>query len=154
MPLVNSVFVPESVEEIGIYALGSTDEDVESDAILSGFVIYCVAGTSAEYYANDYGIIYESTTPLVNDSTVPSAAKVGSSVTLTGAAAGGTSPYKYAFYFKKGSETEWKVKGTEYGTAATATLNPGAATTYYVKISVKDNTGAVKDKTFTINVNA
>ena len=90
---------------------------------------------------------------LTNNSSVSkTTAKVGDSITLTGAAAGGTSPYKYAFYFKKGSETEWKVKGTEYGTAATATLTPGTAVTYYVKISVKDNTGTVSSKDFTITV--
>ena len=90
---------------------------------------------------------------LVNNSRLSTtSAKVGSKVTLTGSASGGTAPYKYAFYFRKNGETEWKVKGTEYGTDTTAVLNPVTATTYEVKINVKDSAGNVQSKTFIIKV--
>ena len=91
--------------------------------------------------------------PLINKSKVSTASvNIGKSVTLTGAASGGTAPYKYAFYFRKSGETQWKVKGTEFGTGTTATLSPGTATTYEVMIKVKDAKNEVKTKTFTIKV--
>ncbi len=93
------------------------------------------------------------TQPLTNNSTVSkTSANVGDYITLSGAAAGGKAPYKYAFYFRSSSSSGWKLKGTEYGTASSAALNPGSVSVYDIKINVKDAEGTVKSKTFSINV--
>ncbi len=77
---------------------------------------------------------------------------LGKSVTLTGAASGGTSPYQYAFFAKKSSTTSYTtVQG--YSSTTTATFTPSAATTYDVRIKVKDSDGTVKTKDFTLKVN-
>ena len=88
---------------------------------------------------------------LVNNSTVSATSfSVGDKITLTGKASGGTSPYKYAFYYKKSTAGSWSVLGTEFGTATTATLKPGSATTYLVRIDVKDGKNAVESKSFAL----
>ena len=93
---------------------------------------------------------------LVNTSTVSSAStKTGSSVTITGAATGGSGTYTYAYYYKRaGSDADWTVKGTEYGTAKSVKLTPAFADTYTVKVSVKDSNGREVSKTFDIAVGA
>ncbi len=93
----------------------------------------------------------ESESVYRNESTVNrTAVIIGQSVTITGAASGGQEPYSYAFYFRKGNETEWKVKGTEFGSDTTATLMPGSEATYEVLIKVKDAAGAIRTKGFSI----
>ena len=90
---------------------------------------------------------------LTNKSTV-SATEVtkGTKITLTAKAEGGTAPYTYALMYKKSSSKTWTKIGTKYGTASTGSFKPGSATTYDVMINVKDSTGKVKSKTFTITV--
>ena len=93
--------------------------------------------------------------PLANNSTISATnIVVGKSVTLTGKASGGTSPYKYAFYYKKSTDSSWTTSGTAFGTATTAAIKPEAAGTYNVKITAKDSTSATADKTFTLTVTA
>ena len=91
---------------------------------------------------------------LKNNSTVSATSvKVGSNVTISGAAKGGTGVYKYAFYYKRAGSTDgWKLKGTEYGTAKSVILSPAYADTYTVKAVVKDSNGTTAEKTFTIKV--
>ena len=110
------------------------------------------AGTFSE---NTVTVTYTYTpdTPvneLKNSSTVSSTAvKVGDTVTITGKATGGTSPYQYAFYYKRGNATSWTTKAS-YGTATSVELTPAYADTYTVRVDVKDNNGTVVSKTFTI----
>lgn len=81
---------------------------------------------------------------LLNNSSVSAEkAAPGQNVTITGAAEGGTAPYKYAYYFRRVGNTSWKTIGTEFGTATKATLTPTAEAEYEVKVVVKDS----KDKT-------
>ena len=90
------------------------------------------------------------TAPLANNSTISATKQnTGATVTLTGKASGGTTPYKYAFYYKLSSATNWTTLGTAYGTATTASFAPTKSGTYNIKISVKDNKGTVADKTLT-----
>ena len=92
-------------------------------------------------------------TTLTNKSKISAAAiTLGDKITITGAAEEGTAPYKYAFYYKRSTASSWTTLGTEYGTATTATLTPLAAVKYDIKVNVKDNTGVVISKTFTVNV--
>ena len=91
---------------------------------------------------------------LVNKTTISATAiTLGKSVTITGAAAGGTSPYQYAVYYKKSSATTY-TQAKAYSTTKTATIKPAAATTYNVRTKVKDKTGKVVNKDFTVKVTA
>ena len=92
-----------------------------------------------------------SSAALANNSKI-SATSVskGTKVTITGAASGGTSPYKYAFYFKRTSNTKWNAIGTEFDTATSANFTPTAAASYDIKVVVKDSANATKEKTFTL----
>lgn len=90
---------------------------------------------------------------LYNNSTVSSKSVIaGTKITMYGSAAGGTSPYKYAFYYKKSTSANWTTIGTEYGTATSASFTPKNDGTYNVKISVKDANNTVTNKTYDITV--
>ncbi len=93
-----------------------------------------------------------STSTLVNNSTVSaSSITLGNSVTISGKASGGTSPYTYSYYYKKSTDTNWVTKQANT-TATSISFKPGTATTYNIKVTVKDSKGTTKDKTFTVNV--
>ena len=93
------------------------------------------------------------TTDLKNTSTTDAdAISEGESVTITGKATGGTSPYKYAFYYKASDSSSWKTIGTAFGSATTVKLKPSSSGSYDIKITVKDNTGKTVDKTLSIMV--
>ena len=100
------------------------------------------------------------TSALTNNSTVSATSvTAGTEVTMTGKAAGGTSPYKYAYYYKKSTESSWtKAYVTSSGSAYTKydskTFTPKTAGTYDVRINVRDEYGNGKTvtKDFTITV--
>lgn len=78
---------------------------------------------------------------------------LGDTVTLNAVANYGTAPYTYALMYKKSSSSTWTKIGTKYGTESTGSFKPGSMVPYDVQINVKDSTGAVKAKKFTITVN-
>ncbi len=90
--------------------------------------------------------------PLVNNSkAAASAITLGKTVKITFAASGGTTPYKYALFFKKaGQSTFTQYRG--YSTTATASFKPQSATTYTLRTKVKDNDGKVTNKDLTLKV--
>ena len=92
-------------------------------------------------------------TALANTSKI-SATKVsaGTKVTLTGSATGGTSPYKYAYYYKKSTSANWIAIGTEFGTAKSASFTPKSATVYDLQVIVMDSKGNIETKTFALIV--
>ena len=91
--------------------------------------------------------------PLSNTSKASSASITkGQSVKLTGAASGGTSPYKYAYLYKT-SNGKWSVL-RNYSTAASYTFKPTAAGKYTLMVKVKDSKNAVVSKSFTLTVRA
>jgi len=92
----------------------------------------------------------QSTKALENKSTVStSTVSIGKTVKITGNAEGGSGPYQYAFYYKRGNASSWTTKA-EMGKAASIELSPYYADTYTVKVDVKDSSGTTKSKTFTI----
>ena len=106
------------------------------------------AGTTTVTY-----IYKAASTPLVNNSTVSSTSvSVGDKVTLTAKASGGTAPYTYALLYKKSTSSTWSKIGEKYGTTSTGSFKPSKAVDYDVQINVKDSTGKIKSKTFSINV--
>lgn len=98
-------------------------------------------------------VLTVSNAKLDNNSTISATSiTIGTKLLMTGAASGGTSPYKYAFYFKKSTGTSWTAIGTEYGTATTAMLTPKSVANYDIKVSVKDANSTVTDKIFNVTV--
>ncbi len=92
------------------------------------------------------------TKPLSNTSTISAASiKLGSTVTLKGAATGGKAPYTYAVLYKKTSDSKWTVK-QNYSANATVAVKPANATTYDVCIKVQDADGTIEKKFFTVKV--
>ena len=86
-----------------------------------------------------------------NASVSSSELKLGSSVTLKGAAVGGKTPYQYAYYYKKASASAYtRIK--DYSTTASVTYQPTAAGTYTLLIKVKDSAGTIISKTFPLTV--
>ncbi len=79
-------------------------------------------------------------------------------VTLGGQASGGTAPYKYAYYYKKSTDSTFTklcyVNGSAYVSSATASFTPKTAGTYTIRINVKDSTGKTVQKDFTLTVKA
>ena len=97
--------------------------------------------------------VEEDKVPLENNSSVSSEkVNLGEKVALTGAAAGGTAPYKFAFYYKKHSAASWIALGTEFGDETEASFKPGSAVYYDVKISVRDSDNTQLNRIFSINV--
>lgn len=78
----------------------------------------------------------------------------GTTLTLTGAATGGTSPYKYDFVYKADSSNYWTVIAEDTSTASQSLTLPTVAadTAYTIKIVVKDNAGTVREKSIGITV--
>ena len=90
--------------------------------------------------------------PLTNTSTISkTSVTAGTAITVKGVAAGGTSPYTYAFEWKKSTAATWNTKAT-YGVGTSVSLNFTKAGTYDVRVKAKDSTGTIKSKTFTITV--
>ena len=92
------------------------------------------------------------TSNLTNTSTASSSITLGNTINITGSASGGTSPYKYEYYFKQASQSAWSKKNVA-NTVTSTTVKPGAAVPYNVKVVVTDAAGAKSEKTFDVTVN-
>ena len=91
-------------------------------------------------------------TSLKNDSVTSSATvNLGDTITVTAKAVGGTKPYTYAVYYKKASATEWTTVQS-YKENAVVTIKPAAAVKYDICVKVKDKTGQIEKKYFTVDV--
>ena len=91
---------------------------------------------------------------LRNISIVTTTATVGEPVNLEAIAEGGKGSYTYALMYKKSTSDTWTKIGTKYGTNSTGSFTPKSALKYDIMINVKDSTGKVKSKTFTVYVKA
>ena len=127
----------------GTYDIRINVKDSTNNIVMKNFTVTVTAGNS-----------------LKNNSSVSSASvSVNTEVTLTGKASGGTSPYKYAYYYKKSTESSWTKayvtsSGSAYTKYDTMAFTPTSAGTYNVRINVKDNngTGTAVSKDFTLTV--
>ncbi|MBR2176721.1 MAG: hypothetical protein IJ861_07245 [Clostridia bacterium] len=87
------------------------------------------------------------TPALTNNTTVSKTTfNVGETVTVKGAAAGGSGTYTYEFYYKRSTATSW----TKFGSAGAATFKPSSAGTFDIRVYAKDSTGASAVKNFTV----
>ncbi len=74
---------------------------------------------------------------------------VNTTVTMYGSAYGGTKPYKYAYYYRYGTENWISIKS--FCTADNASVKLTKIGKYTLRIAVKDYSGRVINKTFSIN---
>ncbi len=88
-----------------------------------------------------------------NKSTVSSfSVSLNSTVTIKGAASGGTSPYQYSYQYRYSSDSEYTtIKG--YSTATSASFKPTKSGLYKILINVKDSAGGVVSKYYDLKVN-
>ena len=93
-----------------------------------------------------------ASTALTNTSTMSATSiTLGNTVTLKGAATGGTSPYQYACSYKLSSATSYTtLKG--YSTIANYTWQPTKTGTYSICIKVKDANGTEVKNFYTLTV--
>ena len=136
-----------------------------SVATVSGGVIKGVAAGSATITAKSnngktatVSVTVKADDPvsdLTNNSTI-SATSVApdTTVKLTAKASGGTSPYTYTYRYRKSGTTSWKYLGSTNVTTATKSFSLSTAATYEVQVLIKDSTGKVASKDFTLKVTA
>ncbi|MDD6489107.1 MAG: SH3 domain-containing protein [Clostridia bacterium] len=91
------------------------------------------------------------TTLKSNSSISSSSIEVGSTVTLKGSATGGTSPYKYAYYYKKKSDTNWTI-AKDWSTTTSVSIKPSVAAEYDVCIKVMDSNNNLDKQYFNLTV--
>jgi len=77
--------------------------------------------------------------------------KLGSYITINASAAGGTGDYTYAVWYKQSSASSWTTK-QNYSTNATIKIKPASAEKYDISVKVKDSSGTIVKKAFTVNV--
>lgn len=77
--------------------------------------------------------------------------KVGDTITIVGSATGGTAPYTYDFYIKRGTATNWSSREPDQGDNV-INLRPTSATSYQVKIDVTDSEGTTASKILSFSV--
>lgn len=112
-----------------------------------------VKDSTGTVVSKDFTYTATEASTLLNNSRINSTSfSTGSTITMTGAASGGSTPYRYAYYYKRSTSGTWKAIGTEYSTSTTASLVIRNAGTFNMKVSVKDNTGTIADKTFNVTV--
>ena len=92
---------------------------------------------------------------LTNNSTISkSTVAVNEAVTINGIAAGGTTPYTYAYFYKKTSRSSWIKLTDGYVSSNTCKLTLAAADTYDILVRVMDNTSTVAQKQLSLTVTA
>lgn len=89
---------------------------------------------------------------LVNTSSYDSPVfKVGDTITIVGSATGGTAPYTYDFYIKRGTAANWSSREPDQGDNV-INLRPTSATSYQVKIDITDSEGTIASKILSFSV--
>ena len=89
---------------------------------------------------------------LTNNSTISAESiTLGNTITVKGAAAGGTTPYKYAVYYKASSASTWTEKQS-FSANASVSIKFAGTGTKDVCVKVRDSAGTVVKKYFTVKV--
>ena len=83
---------------------------------------------------------------LVNTSYVSQEAVMKQKVVFKGSATGGDGDYRFAYYYRKTTDSDWICVGEEFGLEKYATFKPGSNTVYEVCIKVMDGTGNIVKK--------
>lgn len=133
--------------------------DGEDDILVQVYVpvmesIMTGGGTKFARLVIDYTTLERIAEPLTFNASVSADTIVkGDKVTVNATAAGGAGDYQYAFYYKKATAANWTA-AQKYSTKSTVSIKPAAAVPYDILVKVKDSSGKVLKKTFTVNVNA
>ncbi len=109
-----------------------------------------IGANGAVVTASTKSIVVKSK-PVNNSKVSATSVKVNKSITITGAATGGSGSYTYAYYYKKSTDSKYTtIKG--YSTTKSLTYKFGTAGTYNVKVAVKDSNGVTVNKVMTVTV--
>ena len=93
-----------------------------------------------------------SNNALANNSTLSATSiTLGTKITATGKATGGTGTYQYQVVYKQTAQTSWTT-AQNFASNAKVTFKPASATTYDVCVKVKDSDGTIVKKYFTLTV--
>ena len=96
-------------------------------------------------------VIKVGTTTILNGGSITS----GDTVTFSGSAAGGSTPYTYSFYYRAAGSDSWTAKAEDTSTAtADQTITVSATTNYEFRLVAKDANGISLTKLFTVTVEA
>ena len=87
----------------------------------------------------------------LNASVSKTSAALGSSFTLKASCTGGTSPYKYAFYYKKSSASSWTT-AQKLSTTSSVSIKPSSKGEYILSVKAVDSAGNEKKQRFTVTV--
>ena len=140
---LTSITIPDSVTYIGERAFMNCEK----------LTIKGKKDSYAETYANEKDIHFEAITfPVANKSSVSTnSLVVGKTVTVNAAAKEGKAPYTYAVWYQNPNNKKWD-KAQDYSKNATVTVKPKQTGAYVIRVNVKDASGKVKKKDFTVNV--
>ena len=117
-------------------------------------------GTGTKYdfgetYKNNADVtlyaIWKETLPTNNSTVSATNITLGQSITLKGAATGGTAPYTYKYYCRPSTSSKYTAL-TNSTKVATFTHKPARAITYYYAVKIADSKGTTKTKYFTVKV--
>ncbi len=88
---------------------------------------------------------------LTNNSSVSaSSVAAGSQVTVTGAASGGTKPYKFAYFYKLSTADSWTKASDGYVTSTSVKVTLPDTGTYYILVKALDNANQTAKRQLTV----
>ncbi len=151
---MKTITVPESVTSIGEHAFGFVyvyEEGEFKYVKIPGFKLRGLTDSAIQAYANENDIEFEALEALKNTSVINSdIVQIGDKVRVSASANGGAGGYKYAYYYKRSTNTAWRTLGTEWGTTSSVAFAPTAEADYDIKVVVKDSAGKTAEKLFAV----
>ena len=100
-----------------------------------------------------FTLVISSSNELVNSSSISkTSATAGENITLTAKASGGNAPYTYTYRYRKSGSSSWKYIGSSNVSTTSKSFSIGTEGTYEVAVLVKESSGTVKSKTFTLTI--
>ena len=109
------------------------------------------AGNIAKLYL-DFTATASATSKLTNTSTISAtSAKVGDKITVKASGTGNSGTKTYAFYYKAKSDTKWTAKKS-FSSTTSVSMTFSKAGTYEICTKVKDATGSIAKKYFTVKI--
>ncbi len=106
-----------------------------------------ISGAVVKTYLTANAIVAEA---LENTSTISSEnVASGDAVTINASAKGGIADYTYAVYYKESTESKW-LTNQDYSSAAAVTFAPPKAVSYDLCVKVRDSSGTIAKKYFTV----
>lgn len=135
---LKEVVIPTSVKTIDAYAFNNTPATVK----ISGY-----AGSQAADYASEHNIVFNPLSFGVSlASSLPSGQNIGTDLTLTATATGGTGSLSYQFYYdlvKLDGSYSHSNTIKDWSAVGTASFTPTEAGTYTFYVQVEDGSGTI-----------